>query len=333
MGKKEPGTSNLHTAIVFNKKKRSKESFNMLKRELSKAVVFVCCKSGSANSPVYTTTTTEKRLIVVYSSKELVSDNYKKYPLKEEPFSEIAAYVLNTSPKDCQGIYLNLGTNLSFYLSREFIASTLHQHNSIEKITNTEKWLDYKTAYKSSPAKKQKVFFAGIPDDFDASFSKISHDIFDINNEIAIWYLPKALQDFTTYPKDKFISELKLMQLIVIPVSLKLLTTANFVMDIVLPAALRNHIPVIPIILSDNLEKAFYDKFGNMQYLYDDPNDRTAIPYSEKLKAHIESLLISGELSERIRKEFASYMFLSYRKADREYAQKIMKQLPIFKRP
>ena len=67
------------------------------------------------------------------------------------------------------------------------------------------------------------------------------------------------------------------------------------------------------------------DKFGELQYLDPYAHDATAISYEEKLKKFLESVLISNEMAERIRKAFDAYIFLSYRKKDRKYANQLMR--------
>ena len=67
------------------------------------------------------------------------------------------------------------------------------------------------------------------------------------------------------------------------------------------------------------------ENFGELQYIKPDDMDLTAIDYKDKLKKYLESVLISNELAERIRKTFDAYIFLSYRKKDRKYANELMK--------
>lgn len=114
--------------------------------------------------------------------------------------------------------------------------------------------------------------------------------------------------------------------LFVVPVTYKLLTTANRAMDVDIPYAFKNSIPVLPFMMEYNLGE-FYslpDKFGEMQYLDPHVNDATAIPYEEKLKKYLESVLIGDEMAKRVRSAFDAYIFLSYRKKDRQYANELM---------
>ena len=67
------------------------------------------------------------------------------------------------------------------------------------------------------------------------------------------------------------------------------------------------------------------DKFGELQYLNPYSTDLTEISYEEKLKRYLESVLIGDELADKIRAAFDAYVFLSYRKKDRKYAQELMR--------
>lgn len=62
-----------------------------------------------------------------------------------------------------------------------------------------------------------------------------------------------------------------------------------------------------------------------MQFL--NPNDRdiTAISFEEKLSKFLNSVLVSDKLTKQIRMAFDAYIFISYRKKDRNYANVLMK--------
>ena len=115
----------------------------------------------------------------------------------------------------------------------------------------------------------------------------------------------------------------------VIPVTYKLLATPCRAMDEDFPYALRKHIPVLPIVMEPGIDQ-FYsqrDKFGDLQYLYPYSTDSTEISYEEKLKRFLDSVLIGDEMVQRIRDAFDAYIFLSYRKKDRQYANQLMQMI------
>ena len=114
---------------------------------------------------------------------------------------------------------------------------------------------------------------------------------------------------------------LREMQLFVVPVTTKLLTKENRAMDVDVPFASENHIPVLPLMQEGGLDDMFNKKFGDLQYLDKHNTDPTAIPYDEKLTKYLESVIVGDELSKKVRAAFDAYIFLSYRKKDRKYAQ------------
>lgn len=171
--------------------------------------------------------------------------------------------------------------------------------------------------------KKPRVYFTCHPDDFEKHFQKVCDDIFK-THDCAIYYT----EDMTeVIAEDEKQVDLGRNNLFVIPVTYKLLTTPNRAMDKDIPYALKEHIPVLPIMMEAGID-VFYsnpDKFGELQYLNPYSTDLTEIPYEEKLKKYLESVLISDELAKRVRAAFDAYIFLSYRKKDRKYANELMR--------
>jgi hypothetical protein len=95
------------------------------------------------------------------------------------------------------------------------------------------------------------------------------------------------------------------------------------------PYAREHHIPVLPIMMEPSLDAiyALEKNFGELQYLDPNARDLTAIGYEEKLKKHLEAILVSDEVAKRVRAAFDAYIFLSYRKKDRHYANELMKRI------
>jgi hypothetical protein len=179
--------------------------------------------------------------------------------------------------------------------------------------------LKYKTRGNSSPQGKPRVYFCCHLEDFGKCFETISNEILAKQN-CAIWYTDKAL-----IRNDAFLDNLKQMQLFVMPVTTNLLCTENETLDIEFKFAIENHIPVLPLMQEGGLEKLFNKKCGELQILDKNNTDATSISYDEKLKRYLESVLIGEELTEKIRAAFDAYVFLSYRKKDRRYAQELMR--------
>lgn len=180
--------------------------------------------------------------------------------------------------------------------------------------------LKYITRQNSLPHGKPKVFFCCHPDDFSLYFPEISKDILD-KQDCAIWFSENA--DFS--PSEDYLQDLSQMQLFVFPVTLKLLCTENFAMDTAFPYALKQHIPVLPLIQEAGLQDIYSEKFGSLQFLDKHIQDCTALTYGEKLDRYLESTLIGSDLAAKIRAAFDAYIFLSYRKKDRKYALELMR--------
>ena len=182
-----------------------------------------------------------------------------------------------------------------------------------------------RTKENANPRGKPRVYFTCYPADFDRCFDKICEDIFK-TSDCAIYY---AEDMFVLVQDQEFETDLGSNNLFVIPVTENLLTRPNRAMDVELPYAQRKHIPVLPIMMEpdlDDLYKKSY-KFGETQYLNPYSADKTEVPYAEKLKNYLESVLTSAQMVTRIREAFDTYIFLSYRKKDRRYANELMRMI------
>lgn len=163
-----------------------------------------------------------------------------------------------------------------------------------------------------------KVYFCCHPNDFDNYFEVVSNEILE-KQKCTIWYAESEDKI-----NDEYLSNLKEMQLFVMPVTTNLLCTENMALDVEFRFAIENHIPVLPLMQEPGLESLFNQKCGDLQFLDKQNTDITAISYDEKLEKYLSSVLIGDELAERIRAAFDAYVFLSYRKKDRKYAQELM---------
>lgn len=179
--------------------------------------------------------------------------------------------------------------------------------------------LKYKTRGNTNPKGKQRVYFCCHPNDFKTFFETVSEEILAKQN-CAVWYL-----DADVVRDEALLADLKQMQLFVMPVTRELLCTENPALDIEFGFAVKNHIPVLPLMQERGLELLFNQKCGNLQFLDKHNTDATVISYDEKLQRYLESVLIGDELAEKIRAAFDAYVFLSYRKKDRKYAQELMR--------
>lgn len=180
--------------------------------------------------------------------------------------------------------------------------------------------LKYKTRGDSSPQGKPRVYFCCHPQDHSAFFDRISDEILEKQN-CAVWYLT----DPHAQRSELLLGDLKQMQLFVMPVTYRLLSTPNPALDTEFRFAMENHIPVLPLMQERGLETLFNEKCGDLQFLDKHTQDATAIRYEEKLEKYLDSVLVGDKLAEKIRAAFDAYVFLSYRKKDRRYAQELMR--------
>ncbi len=175
----------------------------------------------------------------------------------------------------------------------------------------------------ADPKGKPRVYFTCHPDDVDTCLDAVCEELFAAH-DCAIYYREDMSQPLPEETRD---TDLGRMNLFVIPVTFKLLDTANLAMDEDFVFAKNAYIPVLPLMREKDLDEIYSrpDKFGSLQYLDPGTQDITAIDYSEKLKHYLSSVLISDDTAERIRAAFDAYIFLSYRKKDRKYANELMR--------
>ena len=176
----------------------------------------------------------------------------------------------------------------------------------------------YTTRGNSSPQGKPRVCFLSLKEDHEKWFEELTGEVLELQN-CAIWYEENG----DTSAID--LSELDQMQLIVIPVTAKLLSTGNEVMGRCLPYAVEKNIPVLPVMMEPGLDAPFAEKWGDLEYLDKTAIDPTAIPYKERLNRYLSSILLDDNQIEEIRSAFDAYIFLSYRKKDRAYANELMR--------
>lgn len=181
----------------------------------------------------------------------------------------------------------------------------------------------YKTKDGGDPKGKPRVYFTCHPEDFTRYFEKICEDIFK-THDCAVYYT----QDMTEAIEEENLAvDLGQMNLFVVPVTVTLLTQSSRAMDVDLAYAMQMHIPILPFLMDRGIDELYSrsEVFGQRQYLVPDSTDPTEIRYEDKLKKHLESVLISDEMAKRVRSAFDAYIFLSYRKKDRRYANELMK--------
>ena len=169
---------------------------------------------------------------------------------------------------------------------------------------------------------KPRVYFSSTPSDF-SFFEEISKDILSVS-DCTIYYYKDYSSSLLLDPD--YLLQLKDMQLLVVPITLEFLSSdSRAYLDFTW--ARDNNIPVLPLMQDSGLEKLFNSRCGNIQFLDKHVVDDTAISYNAKLSDFLSNTLISTELADKVRQAFDAYVFLSYRKKDRLYANEVMKKL------
>ena len=181
--------------------------------------------------------------------------------------------------------------------------------------------LKYITRGGTAPNGKRRVYFCAHGSDLSLYLEPISEEILRLQN-CAIWYDGGEGEEISTETRELELSE---MNLFIMPVTERLLTDKNDKALDEFRFAVSHHIPVLPLMQERGLEEEFNRVCGDLQFLDKSSDGRTGIGYDEKLERFLSSVLIGDELAEKIRAAFDAYIFLSYRKKDRAYAQKLMR--------
>ena len=142
----------------------------------------------------------------------------------------------------------------------------------------------------------------------------------------AVYYTPDMTAPIS--PEDRE-CDLRMMNLMVIPVSMALLTTPSRAMDEDLAFALREHIPVLPILLEPGLKPicAREDRFGTLRCLSRAEEDAGGPGYAEELKSFLASVLTDEGLEREVRSAFDARVCLCCRREDRKQAQELMRTI------
>lgn len=180
------------------------------------------------------------------------------------------------------------------------------------------------TRKNSTPNEKPKVYFSCYKDDFKY-FEDIKNDILD-KQDCAIYFL----DDFDDIPENEmedYKLQLSKMQMFVFPITNAFLINKNRSLNLDFEIAKQNHTPILPIMCENGLANLFKEKCGRLQYLNKFKKDETAISYDKKLTDFLFKVFLSEELLKKIKNEFSTHIFLSYRKKDRLYANNTIKEI------
>lgn len=182
--------------------------------------------------------------------------------------------------------------------------------------------LKYITLGNTSPQGKAKVYFCCHREDSARFLESISAEILRAVPGAAVWY-----QDPLREAAPDLLADLAEMQLFVVPVTRRFLLQDTPARSVELAFAIQQHIPVLPIMKEEGLLRIFQKVCGDLQFLEESSQgyDPTALPYGEKRDRFLKNVLLEERLTSAIRSAFSGYIFLSYRKKDREHAQRLMR--------
>lgn len=179
--------------------------------------------------------------------------------------------------------------------------------------------LKYKTRLNSLPNKKQNIYFRCHNDDFSKCFELLSTIILS-KYDIVIWYNTKTIDN-----EDEHFTDLSQMKLFIMPITKNLLFTKTYIIDKEYNYFTSSNIPILPILMEEGLNNFFSEKYGDIQYLDISNKDSSAIDFKDKLFKFMDKILIDNDLIYKIKDQFYSYIFLSYRKKDRKHANDLMR--------
>ena len=175
----------------------------------------------------------------------------------------------------------------------------------------------------ADPHGKPRVYFTCHPDDFNTYFDKICEDVFK-TQDCAIYYTPDMSEPLDEANIDV---DLGRMNLFLVPVTFRLMNQPCRAMSVDIAYAKDKSITILPFMMESGIDVVYSlpKNFGERQYLSPFSTDTTEVSYAEKLKKILEAILISDEMANRVRAAFDAYVFLSYRKKDRRYANELMR--------
>ena len=182
--------------------------------------------------------------------------------------------------------------------------------------------LGYKTKEDKIPQGKMKIYFCSIKSDYEHYFEIVSKGLLskDKNYDYAIWYD----EDETEGNEDEtWYQQLNQMSMFIVPITNRFFGSKA---ERELELAIKNKIPVLPLLAEKGIEILFNAKFGDLHAL------SVAVGFDEEeflknLKRFLDTVLVGENLLEQIRNLKEDYIFLSYRKKDREQAMALMKQI------
>lgn len=191
-------------------------------------------------------------------------------------------------------------------------------HKSNQSEEHSAFMIEYRTRGNTSVQGKQKVFVSYALQD-RTLIDSVCDDILEVV-DCAILFSKEAnvnIQDMT--------EAVGRLDLFVLCISTHFMCGSPMRLEEEIHYAKKLGIPVLPLLLENDSEIEWQERFPQIQYLKKYNNDSTAIPYRKKLSDYLFGVLIRDEIYELIHEAFDAFIFLSYRKKDRKLAHDLMR--------
>lgn len=187
--------------------------------------------------------------------------------------------------------------------------------------------LIYKTKDGKRPDNKSKVYFCSLKEDFNECFEHISDRILN-KFDCSIWYTNNY--ESSRYD-DAFYKGLKLMNLMVLPVTSKFIFTNSNIYEKEIKFAIENNIPILSIFQEEGISESFYNKYDLKDNKYSLNNYvNNDIVFDIELERYLNSVLVSTDTNNKIKNEFDGMVFFAYRKKDIDHVRDLAKYINTF---
>lgn len=173
-----------------------------------------------------------------------------------------------------------------------------------------------------------KIFFFCHEQDFKEHARAIYGDVCETLPNSDFFFLEGGIMPETEGElREYYFVDVTYADVIIFAVTKRFLSEDNFARSEMLPFAIENKLRFLPIFVECGLEEEFDTTVGSYHCISKVSSDVTEIPYKDKLRMYFDSVVPSDDLRKKVKECFKSYIFLSYRKKDRQYVRRIMEYI------
>ncbi|MBQ3265297.1 MAG: toll/interleukin-1 receptor domain-containing protein [Ruminococcus sp.] len=175
-----------------------------------------------------------------------------------------------------------------------------------------------------NPDNKQKIVVAAAEKDYELYYRQTAELLLNKKNCAVISYIELANVSRSSSLEETLDQGFVLMVFIV---TNRLTENAAEAAEM-LEKANRHQLPVLPILWENLHDFLLYNTlFENRQFLNPQSADSTEIPFDKKLGDYLDSIMSDDDTLHRIDEELSERVFLSYRKANRAYVNKLFRAI------